>query len=377
MRLIHAYPVSTTTVLLAMATHCTLLALAMSAKPAASHSSESAAPYPASSVIDRIVWDWKTLQVAAPGSDLWPVTWDKAGDLFTAWGDGGGFGGTDQEGRVALGFARIEGAPEHFAGININGGTNPPHPASFPKRGKVGGILAVGDRIYAWLNTQNGHWPDVDQALIWSDDAGATWQRADWVFPKGDGNLKPSTFVNFGKGYTGLPEHLRGYVYFYGQKQGQPNASYLGRAPADQLHDRNAYKFCSSIDGDQAMWSSDAANAKPAFVDRHRNGDLASVVYLPALKRYLLSSYHSGPGQLGIFDAPEPWGPWTSVAYEEHWGDMGSEGEGLTCSFPAKWISDDGLTLWCIFSAYGGSAKQGINAHDRFNLVKACLELKR
>jgi hypothetical protein len=54
---------------------------------------------------------------------------------------------------------------------------------------------------------------------------------------------------------------------------------------------------------------------------------------------------------------------------------MGAEGEGLTCGFPQKWMSDDGLTLWSIFSVYGGGAKQGINAHDRFNLVKATLQL--
>jgi hypothetical protein len=37
-------------------------------------------------------------------------------------------------------------------------------------------------------------------------------------------------------------------------------------------------------------------------------------------------------------------------------------------------MSADGLTLWSIFSVYGDGAKQGINAHDRFNLVKATLQ---
>jgi hypothetical protein len=32
------------------------------------------------------------------------------------------------------------------------------------------------------------------------------------------------------------------------------------------------------------------------------------------------------------------------------------------------------LTLWCVFSVYGDGAKQGINAHDRFNLVKVTLK---
>lgn len=331
-------------------------------------------PYPHSEVIDKIAWDWKTRQTAAPGSDLWPITWAADGSIFTAWGDGGGFGGTDQDGRVALGFARIDGPPENFAGININGGKNPQHPASFTHRGKVGGLLAVGNRIYGWLNTQNGKWPDVDQALIWSDDVGVTWTKSDWVFPKGAGNIKPSTFVNFGRGYTGVPDDLAGQVYFYGQRQGNSNATFLGRVAVDRLTDRNAYEFFAGTAGDRPQWNSDSAKAATVFADF--SGDLASVIYISPLKRYLLTAFHSGPGQLGVFDAPRPWGPWTTVAYEEKWGEMGSDGEGLTCSFPAKWISADGKTVWCVFSGYGGSAHEGIDAHDKFNLVQARLELK-
>jgi hypothetical protein len=98
-----------------------------------------------------------------------------------------------------------------------------------------------------------------------------------------------------------------------------------------------------------------------------------AAVYDPGLKRFLLTCFHVGPGQLGVFDAPNPWGPWTTVAYYEHWGNMGADGEGLTCGFPQKWMSADGLTLWSIFSVYGEGAKLGINAHDKFNLVKATL----
>jgi len=53
---------------------------------------------------------------------------------------------------------------------------------------------------------------------------------------------------------------------------------------------------------------------------------------------------------------------------------MGADGEGLVCAFPQKWMSADGSTLWAIFSCYGGSAKEGIHAHDRFNLVKATVQ---
>ncbi len=82
-------------------------------------------PYPPSPVIAGVTWDWTMRRTAAPGSDLWPVTWGADDLLYTAWGDGGGFGGTDQDGRAAMGFARIEGPPERFVGVNINGGKYP------------------------------------------------------------------------------------------------------------------------------------------------------------------------------------------------------------------------------------------------------------
>jgi hypothetical protein len=89
-----------------------------------------------------------------------------------------------------------------------------------------------------------------------------------------------------------------------------------------------------------------------------------------------LTAYHVGPGQLGVFDAPDPWGPWTTVAYYENWGRMSAVGEGLSCEFPPKWISADGLTLWSVFSVYGEGGKQGVHGHDKFNLLKATLTLR-
>jgi hypothetical protein len=336
----------------------------------------TAPPYPPSKVFAGINWHWNTLRTAAPGSDLWPVTWASDNNIYAAWGDGGGFGGTDRDGRVALGFARIEGTPEQFAGRNINGGKDPEHPASFPTKGKVGGMLAVGDKLFGWLNTQSGPWPDIDKALIWSDDHGATWQKSQWVFPHGVGNLKPSTFINLGKGNSAMPADLQGYVYFYAHRQGNDNDSFLGRAPTDRLTEKSTIEFVSHLEIDEPTWSADLEKAIPVFTDQHPCGNLSGVVYLPAFKRYLSTTYHSGPSQLGVFDAPHPWGPWTTVAYYENWGGMGAEGEGLTCSFPAKWMSDDNRTLWCVFSVYGAGGKEGINAHDKFNLVQAALETK-
>lgn len=339
----------------------------------------STAPYPHSTVIHDIAWHWDTHQTAAPGSDLWPVAWGADDNLYAAWGDGGGFGGSDSDGRVALGFARIEGAPEQSRGINVNGGKNPEYPASFPKKGKCGGLAMVDGVLYAKVNLQDGTWPDVNHVLAWSTDKGATWTQAAWLFPKGAGNFQPSKFLDGGKDYAGLPGALGNYVYLYGPKQspdrGSGNRLHLARAPRNRLRERAAYEFFQELDAaGQARWVADPAKAGPVFVDP--NGVTpGAVVYNPGLKRFLLTCFHVGPGQLGVFDSPNPWGPWTTVAYYEDWGRMGPDGEGLTCGFPSKWLSPDGLTLWSIFSVYGPGAKKGINAHDRFNLVKATLQL--
>lgn len=70
----------------------------------------------------------------------------------------------------------------------------------------------------------------------------------------------------------------------------------------------------------------------------------------PVLRRYLRCQ--TGPGEdprfeggLAIYDAPEPWGPWTTVFYTSRW----DVGPGESSSLPAKWMSDDGRTVHLVF----------------------------
>jgi len=164
----------------------------------------------------------------------------------------------------------------------------------------------------------------------------------------------------------------------YGFKQTEPGpgeSTYLARVPQDSINQRSSYEFFTGLKGTEPIWSSDVENMQPVFTDPRGVIPTTGAVYHPVLKRYILSSFHVGPGQLGIFDAPSPWGPWTAVAYYEAWGGMGAEGHGLNCDFPQKWMSADGLTMWAVFSVYGAGAKKGVQAHDKFNLVKATLTL--
>lgn len=341
------------------------------------NSTMGGAPYPPSKFFQSLAWHWETHQTAALGSDLWPVTWGADGNIYAAWGDGGGFGGSDSLGRVGLGFARIEDGPGNYRAFNVNGGLNPEHPAEFPKKGKASGLLDVGGTLYANVNLQDAPWPNVHHQIVWSTDHGASWTRADWMFPKGPGAFQPTKFLNFERGCTGVPSHLAGYVYIYGFKQPATNEQvkqmYLARVPQNKISERGVYEFFQGLDArNRPHWKPDFSTAQTVFSDA--NGvSHCTVVYNTRVHRYINTTFHEGPAQLGVFDGPEPWGPWTTIAYYENWGDMGKVGEGLSCEFPRKWMSDDGLTMWSIFSVYGEGGKIGAKAHDRFNLVKATL----
>jgi hypothetical protein len=268
-----------------------------------------------------------------------------------------------------MGFARIEGPPEKYVATNINGGKNGKNPATFPHKGKTGGIVFVDGVLYAWLNRQDGSWPSVNHSLIWSDDNGASWRQSSWKWPKGKGNLKPNTFLQFGQDYTGTCDD---YVYFYGRNEtawAKGTHSYLGRVHRARLKTRNAYQFLAGLDANGTpIWSPDVKERRPHFTDPAGVGGV-QVVYNAAIRRYLLTVHRGDQGTLGIFDAAEPWGPWTAVAYYDNWLDLkgtGAKRQMLFINIPTKWISADGKTLWVIFT--GG--------RDRFNLVQATLSLK-
>ena len=332
-------------------------------------SQSSSTSYPPSTAIKSITWDRDTLESASPGSDLWPVTWGPDGNIYTSWGDGGGFGGTNSDGRVSMGFARIEGPPENYTGININGGKNCTNPASFPSKGKTSGIVFVDGVLYAWLNRQDGPWPDVNESLIWSNDRGATWKQSSWKWPSGPGNFKATTFLQFGKDYAGARDD---YVYFYGRDEipsAKGTRGFMGRVHRTKLKSRDAYEFFAGFDVDRGpIWSRDVNKRKPHFTDA-AGVEGIQVVYDVPIKRYLLTVHRGDQGTLGVFDAPEPWGPWTTVAYYDNWLKLKGTGlkrDMLDINIPTKWISADGSTLWAVFS--GGQ--------DRFNMIRATLSLE-
>ena len=339
------------------------------------------APYPKSPVIERVEFDFGTHIRLAPGSDNWPVTWADDDNLYAAWGDGGGFGGTNSNGRVLLGVARIEGDGSKYTGKNVWGGFQPEHPAQFG--GKSYGILSVAGVLYMWVAPQPN--PHLDYSQIASSkDHGATWQLVDWKFPFAD-KLTIPTFLNFGRDYAGARD---GYVYSYYIHPAwgpgpatrapahsfdvhQPGKVYLSRVPKDAILKRSRYEFYVGRNASgEPRWSSDLNQKQPVFEDASGVGWNLSVSYNPGLKRYLLATEHTGThvGKFGLFDAPEPWGPWTTVAYDETWGAGHIEVSAFYWNFTSKWLSADGTRFTMIFT--------GKNTNDSWNTVAGRFVLK-
>lgn len=331
------------------------------------------APYPASAEIERVEFDWGTHRREAPGSDNWPTTWADDGNLYTAWGDGGGFGGDNKKGRVTLGVARIDGGPDNYAGNNLWGGHAPQSPAQFG--GKSYGMLSVDGTLYMWVVPQPG--PHLKECRIaTSTDHGLTWTRADWAFRFQDG-LSIPTFLNFGRDHAGARDD---HVYSYhieptwgprapeGSRFGfevhRPGRVHLSRVPKDKITRREAHEFFAGFDvKGTPRWTPRVAEKQPVFTDVNGVGWNLSVSHNPGLRRYLLATEHGSThaGKLGLFDAAEPWGPWTTVAYEKDWGAGHVEVSAFYWNFPTKWLSPDGNGFTLVFT--------GKNSNDSWNTV--------
>lgn len=299
--------------------------------PVFCHASENPSPpYPHSELITDITLSWSTHQRGAQGSDNFQLTWADDDHQYGWWGDGGGFGEENRDTRVGLGFARIEGTGDHWQGFNVWGGKNAENPARFD--GKSWGTICVDGVFYSWIvpdipdtGGARDHYHYIELAR--SSDYGATWDKADWRWWIRDDLIIP-TFLNFGKNNS----HARDeYIYSYfirpqnqnltqsdfGLEIHKPGAIYLTRVHKEIIFQgREQYEWFTGLRDDKPVWGT-LDEKIPVFQDPNGTGWCLSVVYNPGLNRFLLCTEHtqSHANLLGIFDAPDPWGPWTTVKY--------------------------------------------------------------
>jgi len=275
---------------------------------------------------------------SAPDSDNWPITWGDDDAQYTSYGDGFGFE-PKVERKLGMGFARIVGPADDFRGENLR--SDGERIGNGARSGKASGIVMVGGVLYLWVR-------NLGNSELWrSNDRGKTWAQGFRM----ETSFGSPTFLNFGRDYRGARDE---YVYAYTQDGASAyesdNQLVLARVAKDRVMERAGWEFLERVDeSGGAVWTRDigrrgAVFTYPGHVQR------SEVVYDAGLRRYLLAVGYNHAGDWGLFDAPEPWGPWTEVeGVERGWGIGGTHGYRI----PAKWMSTDGLSMTLVFSGTG------------------------
>ena len=173
-----------------------------------------------------------------------------------------------------------------------------------------------------------------------------------YVLARPDGSLIGFTNGRF------RPEHeIPGELYVYvcspdGASAYEPaDRMVLARVPKHRIRERAAYEFFAGLDSvGRPKWSADIARREATFTHPGRCWR-SSLSDNAGLGRYLWVQVLPGAeprvrGGLGIYDAPEPWGPWTTVYFAEDW----DVGPGESAGLPTKWMSNDGRSLHLVFA---------------------------
>jgi Secretion system C-terminal sorting domain len=312
---------------------------------------------------------------AAPGSDLWPITWADDNNLYTAWGDGGGFGGTNEDGRVECGIARISGSPGNDTAVNVWGGVDSLNPTQFG--GKISALLCVNDTLWgAWNNVFNG---GDSLRLIYSANHGASWNKSisqpGWQPGSGEKHQGIAAFIQMGKNYTGNTD---GYVYALIDFPDSAVNVGLARCPKHSLGNSSSWQFLSGLDGTEPVWSSNFNNPYAMITDTSPDygsgsciwigGQINSFVYIrPTGGNDTL--YDAKMNSFNLYRAPNPWGPWNLNYSTDTFGNYPSDQPGESLTLVPKtpdWLNTDSLTFYLVYS--GGNGPMG--NLDQWNLVK-------
>jgi hypothetical protein len=280
------------------------------------------APYPPSPVIRRAAFA-KEIRRSAIDSDNWPLTWGDDDTQYTSYGDGFGFE-PHVEKKLGMGFARITGGPSEYRGENLR--------SDGERTGDGAKSEASGIRwwtAHCTVGAQRGVRNCCGRGIgARRGNRDSRWNR-----------IRSPAFLNFGRNYA-----ARGtFVYTYSQDGPRRTKATTESCWRERRRTASALRlgFASARPGGRpygrrtsraAASSSLSANCQrvDAVYNRHRPVSLA------------LGYDHAGGW--GLFDAPEPWGPWTTVLHRSGtWRnvDIACRPSGL----------GDGLTMTLVFSA--------------------------
>jgi hypothetical protein len=372
-------------------------------------------PYPQSAILKSISWDEATKKryatgsqctqncLANPGSDIWDSAWASDGNIYSVWGDGSGFNSTNQQ--YEIGVSSLAGLPSSITGADDYYGvtkgftcsTTPPPTVG----GKPGGVVALPTTtMYLFHTTQDVKIGGVCNANAWlarSTNVGASMTFTDHVgsggglqWPDASGFI-PAAVLQYGSGQVGAlaPDSMGiHYIYIYGNNAAHKGSSYLARvaaSPANSIETLTNWSYFGGLDtSGNPTWVSSSASATPVWADSN-NAQSLLVTFDAAIGRYIAYNDHgTGAGgtppvaamrQVSLFDAPSPWGPWTTFDYEENFDNPPNcttnclgDGEAVGFSMMQKWFGSDGLSMWPIYSSTG--------VWDSLNVIKGTMTLE-
>ena len=268
------------------------------------------------------------------------------------------------------------------------------------------GTLAVDGRIYQFMSTnipaeEAGITGPVvvfiGAKLIYSPDNGRTWCNQDGSTPvvweprqeqsrenmmfynEPQKAFSTLSFLQMGRDYGANRD---GYVYVYapnGSTESTLNELVMFRVPKNQILNRSAYEFFAGLgpNGD-ARWTHDiegrgVVHTFPTGWYNTKGHPWAwhpSLAYNEPLGLYMMTTWGNGagpdglwfgePSYLGIWVAPQPWGPWTQVHEETAWlTETNPAARPYAPQFAPKWIAPDGKSFWLVWTDFmAGSVPQ-------------------
>jgi hypothetical protein len=314
-------------------------------------------------------FEWQGERIPYPEADIkgdtYPLTWADDDEIYASAGDphwGKSTSGLDVE--------KFSGGPEDYKITKVHdmndylgwGGDGP----------KPSGMICVEGVLYlAFQNMLRTRRPPFslvsqhgsDAQIVYSTNQGA-------FFVPTLGNIEAPmfpghkfggpAFINFGKNNANARDS---YVYAVSSDQWDNGSNLrLGRVPKDSIMRREAWEWVSAFtpSGDPA-WNHNLDESIPVL-SLHRYLGLPEMVYLAGINRYLLFTWRLHQDfspehgtDLIVCEAPEPWGPFSLVHFEEYW--EGQSFNPYAPRLPLKWWDQDNLAGWLQFS--GGWGKNG------------------
>jgi hypothetical protein len=358
-------------------------------------------PYAESELIRKFKFLSPPSRYKGTGSDMHWWTWGADSAVYVADDDGENFGGPSNYAHLL----RITGVPPNHHVETVTDFLDVPFRKLLPEgkllRRYINGIIAVDSALYLsvydydWNLKRNRpysdslrvrlelyhSWNDISDStllhnmmftdnlslnygvagIIKSADGGKTWTNIpDKDTPR---FLGPSfaglTFINFGPGYTNVPESLAPYVYAMSNDYSWESGDhlYMARVHKDSILYRDAWQFLSTLSTDyEPGWSSLESDSYPVFTDPGHVGH-PTISYNAALKRYILGIYSDTiphkenasveewrkwdkASELQLYESKNPWGPWKLIYNEMPFG--GKDHSCYLPQIPNAWWSADG-----------------------------------